>query len=77
MLALQADIAHEKNLPYVGRDVRVLIDGVSKNDETVYSGRTDSGKLVHVKAEPSDVGQFKTVHIDKAESFALFGTIKK
>lgn len=77
LLALQADIAHEKNLPYVGRDVRVLIDGVSKNDETVYSGRTDSGKLVHVKAEPSDVGQFKTVHIDKAESFALFGTIKK
>ena len=75
LLDLQADISNEKNAPYVGRDVRVLVDGISKNAEDVYSGRTDSGKLVHMKASEADVGEFRTVHIDRAESFALFGTI--
>ncbi len=74
LLTLQADISRERNLPLVGRDVRVLVDGPSKADETVYSGRTDAGKLVHFVAEKDKIGQFITVHIDRAESFALYGT---
>ena len=75
LLSLQADIGKELNLALVGRDVRVLIDGASKTDPTVYSGRTDAGKLVHVAAVPDKIGEFVTVHIDRAESFALYGTV--
>ena len=75
LLERQAEISREKNLPLVGRDLRVLSDGVSKTDPSVQSGRTDAGKLVHFKAETDTVGKFITVHIDRAESFALYGTV--
>ena len=75
LLERQADISREKNLPLVGKDVRVLADGPSKTDPAVFSGRTDAGKLVHFKADESVVGKFITVHIDRAESFALHGTV--
>ena len=75
LLERQADISREKNLPLVGRDLRVLSDGASKTDPDMYSGRTDEGKLVHFKADKDTVGKFITVHIDRAESFALHGTV--
>ena len=75
LLDRQADISRECNLPLEGCDVRVLSDGPSKTDPEMYSGRTDSGKLVHFKADASTVGKFITVHIDRAESFALHGTV--
>ena len=75
LLERQADISREKNLPFVGKNVRVLSDGPSKTDSSVFSGRTDGGKLVHFKADESTVGKFITVHIDRAESFALYGTV--
>ena len=75
LLNLQSRISHEKNLPYENGVYRVLIDGPSKTDDRVYSGRTDSGKLVHVAAEGLTVGRFYNVKIEKAEAFALFGSI--
>ena len=75
LLERQADISKEKNLPLVGQNVRVLADGPSKTDPSVFSGRTDAGKLVHFKADKDTVGKFITVHIDRAESFALYGTV--
>ncbi len=77
LLDLQTEISAEKNAACVGKELRVLIDGVSKGDEGMYSGRTDAGKLLHVKAEKSDEGCFRTVRIDCASPFALFGTILK
>ena len=76
LLALQADISRECNLPLVGQDLRVLVDGPSKTDPLVYSGRTDAGKLVHFAAIPDAIGEFITVHIDRAESFALYGSVR-
>ena len=77
LVALQNDIGKEKNMLYEGRAVRVLVDGLSKNDPEIYSGRTDGGKLVHLRATRDDIGQFVTVHIERAATFELFGTIVK
>ena len=77
LLDLQAEISAEKNAACLGKELRVLIDGVSKGDDGMYSGRTDGGKLVHMKASADDVGKFRTVRIERAEAFALFGTIIK
>ena len=73
LVALQNDIGKEKNMLYEGRAVRVLVDGLSKNDPEIYSGRTDGGKLVHLRATRDDIGQFVTVHIERAATFELFG----
>ena len=73
LLALQHDIALEKNQPMVGKTIRVLCDGPSKNNPEIYSGREEGNKIVFFHATPSDTGKFVNVKIDKADAFALWG----
>ncbi len=75
LLALQHDIALEKNQPMVGKVVRVLCDGPSKNNPDVYSGREEGNKIVFFHASPEDAGKFLDVKIDRADAFALWGEI--
>ena len=53
------------------------MDGPSKNDPTVLSARTDGGKLVHFTGDASLAGEFKYVHIDRADAYAMYGTVKE
>ena len=75
LLALQNAISLEKNEPLVGQTLRVLCDGPSKNNAAVYSGRTEGAKIVFFDAIPKQTGQFLNVRIDRADTFALFGSI--
>lgn len=73
LLALQSEIGLKKNQAMVGSVLRVLCDGVSKNDPALYSGRTDGYKIVFFQGEPSDTGSFVNVQIERADAFALYG----
>ena len=75
LLALQHDIALEKNQPMVGKTIRVLCDGPSKNNPDIYSGREEGNKIVFFAATPEQVGKFVQVKIDRADAFALWGEI--
>ena len=77
LLAVQHEISLEKNLPLVGKTVRVLCDGVSKTNEDVYSGRTEEGKIVFFEGEECDKGNFVMINIERAEAFALYGQKQK
>jgi tRNA-2-methylthio-N6-dimethylallyladenosine synthase len=59
--------------PYLGKTVRILCDGPSKNNDAMLSGRTEGGKLVFFEGVPEDTGCFLLVEIERAEAFALFG----
>lgn len=76
MLKLQNQICYEKNLEYEGRDEVVLVDGVSKTDSNMLSGRTDGGKIVNFKGDTSLVGEYVPVIITKAKNWSLEGEIK-
>ena len=76
LLDLQTEISLAANQALVGQDVRVLADGASKGNSDVLCGRTDAGKLVHFKADADTFGRFITVHIDRADPYALYGTVK-
>lgn len=67
------DLALEKNKAYVGHTVTVLVDGPSKKDENVYSGYTDTQKLVNFKGENIQPGDFVEVKILDAKTFSLDG----
>ena len=67
------DLALEKNKAYIGRTVTVLVDGPSKKDENVYSGYTDTQKLVNFKGENIQAGDFVEVKILDAKTFSLDG----
>ena len=76
LLALQNEIADAANARLVGKTVRVISEGVSKNDADVYTGRTDQNKIVFFK-EPVPEGEWAFVKIDRAAAFALYGTVVK
>lgn len=77
LLALQNGIALEKNESLVGKTLRVLCDGESKNNPDTYSGRTEANKIVFFAGEPEHVGKYVSVRIERAEAFALYGTLVK
>ena len=72
---IQNDIANEINQEYVGKEIRVLVDGKSKNNENVYTSRTEGNKIVHFECQKDYTGNFKTVKITRADTFALYGEL--
>ena len=75
MLQLQNGIGYEINRQYVGRTVRVLCDGPSKNDPDTLSGRTDGGKNVCFTGV-CPAGGYADVRITDARPFVLMGEEK-
>ncbi len=73
LLEVQNKISLEKNLPFVGKIVSVLCDGVSKNNDALFSGRTEGNKIVFFHGEDADQGKYLDIKIDRAEAFALYG----
>ncbi len=73
LLATQNEIGLEKNQALVGQTVRVLCDGVSKNNDALYSGRNDGNKIVFFEGAPCDTGRFVSVLVERADPYALYG----
>lgn len=73
LLEVQNTIALEKNKPLENKVIRVLCDGPSKNDESVYSGRSEGNKIVLFEGIKSDIGKFVDIKVVRAETFALYG----
>ncbi len=72
---IQNDISREINESYIGKVEKVLVDGKSKNNESVYTSRTQGNKIVHFECENDYTGTFKNVKITRADTFALYGEI--
>lgn len=67
----------ESNKRYVGREVPVLLMGVSEKDQTKAYGYTDTMKLVNVENGINEIGNIINVKIEDAKSFSLDGKIVK
>lgn len=65
--------ALEKNKAYEGKIVEVLVDGPSKKDKNVYSGYTETNKLVNFTGEGIQAGDFVKVLIKTGKTFSLDG----
>ncbi len=65
----------KKNEKLVGKTFKVLVDEISKTDESRLSGRTDSFKLVHFSGDSSLIGKIIDVKITSASTFSLEGEI--
>ena len=65
--------AAEKNAAYVGRMVTVLVDGPSKSDPTMLSGRTETFKPIDFPDGGQTVGDFVNVEIIQGKTFSLRG----
>jgi len=63
------------NKSYEGRVVEVLVEGVSKNDETKLMGRTREGRLVTFIGDSSNIGTLVNIKVSRAQPFSLFGEL--
>lgn len=69
-------ISLEKNRKYLGKKYDVMVDGISKNDENRYTGRTDDFKLVNfISDKPLNEieGKIVKVLITDCKTFSLEG----
>ena len=77
LLKTQNDIAYEINQKMLGKTVRILCDGPSKNNPQVMNGRTEGNKIVLFDGDASDEGKYLNIKITKADTFALYGEIEE
>ena len=77
LLKLQHSISNENNQTVVGEIKKILVEGISKNNPEMYTGRLESGRLVHFACDTDLTGEIINVRIDRAETFNLFGTVVK
>ncbi len=75
LLDVQNGITKDLNSEYVGKTIKILIEGKSKTDENKYTGRNDKNRLVHIDGDESLVGKFCNVKIDRADTFAMYGMV--
>lgn len=76
LLEVQNRISREINAGYVGRTMKVLIDGRSEDPNYDLTGRTEGFKLVHLHGDPKCIGQYANAEIDRSSTWALFGKVK-
>lgn len=77
LLATQNEISRRKNEGYLGSTVEVLVEGVSKNDASRLTGRTEGGKIVNFEAPEALIGTFCKVRISDVQTWSLTGELIK
>ncbi len=70
LLALQNRISEEKHRAYIGKTLRVLVDG---REGELLTARTDGGRLVRFAGTPDKIGQFARVNITGSTTWSLLG----
>ena len=70
-------VSAEKHAEYIGKTVRVLVDGETGKDEYNLSSRTNGGRLVHLAGDPALIGTFTDVKITSGNTWALYGKVEE
>ena len=65
--------ANYRNQAYLNTKVKVLVEGVSKKNDEILSGYSESNKLVNFKGNKEHIGQIVEVYIDSVTSWTLQG----
>ena len=69
----QNEISARLHSEYVGKTVRVLVDGETDDARWPLSARTAGGRLVHLVGDKRALGTYQMVKITDSNTWALFG----
>ena len=75
LIEVQNSIGAEINKTYEGKTVEVLVEGKSRNNDAMYTGRTRNYKLVNFTSSEDVTGKLVQVKIVKAWPFWLEGMV--
>lgn len=68
-------LTEERAKTFVGKEVKVLFESVSKKNPDMISGYEEHGKLVHVKGTKDLIGQIRTARIEESHTYSLLGEL--
>ena len=71
----QNTISREINEALAGAEVEVMVEGASKNEPSVWSGRTRTNKIVLFPHGAEQAGDFVRVRITQPQTWVLKGEI--
>ncbi|HOJ10815.1 MAG TPA: tRNA (N6-isopentenyl adenosine(37)-C2)-methylthiotransferase MiaB [Clostridiales bacterium] len=78
LLEVQNAISKKINDKLLGKDLEVLVEGPSKTNPGIYTGRTCTNKIVNFQGnEDLIIGSLRTVKIEKVQTWSLEGTLLK
>ncbi len=69
------DSITENNKKYIGKTEKILIEGYSKNNENLLTGRTDSNKVVVFEGKKDKIGKMANIKIKSEHMWYLKGEI--
>lgn len=72
---LYEDILPSLNKEMIGKTYKVLVEGKSKNNDLLYTGRSSQNKVVIFEANDSLIGKVVDIKIDSEHLWYLKGTI--
>jgi tRNA-2-methylthio-N6-dimethylallyladenosine synthase len=75
LLDVQKEVSHRRNLARVGDLVLVLVEGLSKNDDTKWTGRTQDNLIVHFPAGRDPTGRFVRLRLTGCTPLCFFGEV--
>lgn len=73
LLETQHPITYKRNLSQVGKCLEVLVEGPSKKDTSVLTGRTRDNRIVNFRGEAELISQLVRITITKAYTWHLEG----
>ncbi len=71
------EIAYYKNQQLLNQTVEVLVEGSSKKNPNIYTGRTETSKTVNFPGDPSLEGKIVRVKILDAKTYSFDGEVKE
>ena len=75
LLDVQNRISKEINDTFMEREVEVLVEGVSRTNDKIYTGRTRENKIVNFEGNKDMVGGLITVKVETIKTWSLEGKI--
>lgn len=75
LISLQNRCALAESETYLNKTVRVLVEGESKKNKDVLTGRTGTNKVVLFKGDKELEGTFVNVKINECKTWTLYGDI--
>jgi tRNA-2-methylthio-N6-dimethylallyladenosine synthase len=76
LLAVQNERSAAVHRDYIGRSLRVLVDGKSEDPDWPLSARTEGNRLVRMKGGEELIGSFVCAKITGSNTWALYGEAK-
>lgn len=75
LVKTQAEILHEKNMKLKDKVVKILVEGKSRTDENMLTGRTTENKIVNFPGDKENIGKIVDVKITHVQTWSLTGEI--